>query len=234
MKQPPTPVVLVVEDADDLRALIVFHLRRAGLTVLAHAMAESAIEALAHHRVDLALIDQMLPGLDGLSLARRIRRDEATRDVAIMFVTARGEETDVVAGLELGADDYVVKPFSPRVLLARVRAVLRRHGKLEDPVSDADPVIRKGDLTLRPARHEATIGGDAVELTAGEFRMLLAMVRRPGIVFSRDRLLEVVHGPHYAVTDRAVDVMVVGLRRKLGAYGTHIETVRGMGYRFVE
>lgn len=228
------PVVMVVEDADDLRTLMAFHLNRAGMETLAFPSAETAWEALREKRVDLALIDLMLPGLDGMSLARHMRREEATRDIALVFVTARGEETDVVAGLELGADDYVTKPFSPKVLLARVRAVLRRHGRLEEEATEADPIIRKGKLCLRPARHEATVNDEAVELTAGEFRMLLAMVRRPGIVFTRERLLEVVHGPNHAVTDRAVDVMVVGLRRKLGSAGNHVETVRGLGYRFVE
>ena len=178
----------------------------------------------------------MLPGLDGLSVCRKLKSDPMTESLPIIMLTAKGEEADVVHGLNMGADDYISKPFSPKVLLARIQAVLRRAAGLEDEYEDEDDgeevVVR--DITIHPGRHEVFAQGNRVDLTATEFKLLQLLTRRPGWVFTRQQILDGVHGDNYAVTDRAVDVQVVGLRRKLGPAGDCIETVRGVGYRFKE
>jgi two-component system phosphate regulon response regulator PhoB len=171
----------------------------------------------------------MLPGVDGLDVCRLAKADPQTRDIPIIMVTARGEESDVVMGLELGADDYVAKPFSPRVLLARVRAVLRRHSEL--PVGDQNAILRIHNLSIHRGRHEVRLGGTPVDLTATEFRLLQCLAQRPGWVMTRNQIIEALHGAGYPVTDRAVDVQIAGLRKKLGDAGKLIETVRGIGYR---
>jgi two-component system phosphate regulon response regulator PhoB len=145
------------------------------------------------------------------------------------MVTAKGEEADIVTGLELGADDYITKPFSPKVLIARMRAVLRRRDRAE---TAEDDVLKFDDIIIHPGRHEVTVEGDRVDLTFTEFRILHILARRPGWVFTRHQIVDAIHGEHYPVTDRAVDVQIVGLRRKLGSAGDYIETVRGVGYRF--
>lgn len=223
--------ILAVDDEEDILELLRYNLRRDGYQVECAATGEDALELATANSPDLILLDLMLPGLDGLSVCRALKANPRTASVPVVMLTARGEEADVVAGLEVGADDYVTKPFSPRVLTARVRAVLRRRGR-DEPGDEA--VIKVHDLVLNPARHEALAAGKPLDLTATEFALLGFLARRPGWVFTRAQIIDGVKGEDYPVTDRAVDVQVLGLRRKLGERGDYIETVRGVGYRFKE
>jgi two-component system phosphate regulon response regulator PhoB len=180
---------------------------------------------------DLIVLDLMLPGLDGLEVAKALKSDPRTKAIPIIMLTAKGEDADMVAGLELGADDYITKPFSPRVLSARVKAVMRR--SIREPV-DETKVIAIHELEIHPGRRSVVAGGKPLDLTFTEFQLLLVLARRPGWVFTRSQIVDAVRGSDYPVTDRSVDVQVVGLRKKLGACGNYIETVRGVGYRFKE
>jgi two-component system, OmpR family, alkaline phosphatase synthesis response regulator PhoP len=232
--------VLIVEDEEDIRELISYNLLKEGYQVAGAASGEDALAMVRSKPPDLMLLDIMLPGSDGLSVCRKLKDDPQTSSIPIIMVTAKGEESDMVAGLNLGADDYISKPFSPKVLLARVGAVLRRaaaDGGGSD-VADTDfeegEVVKVHDLTIHPGRHEVTAGGEPVLLTATEFKLLHFLARRPGWVFTRQQILDGMHGDNYAITDRAVDVQIVGLRKKLGDSGRWIETVRGVGYRFKE
>lgn len=224
--------ILVVEDEEDILDLIRFKLEREGYVVQTCAHGEDALRAAAQDHPNLILLDLMLPGVDGLEVCRRLRSDPHTARIPVVMLTAKSEEIDVVAGLEVGADDYIPKPFSPRILLARIRAVLRR--RKPAPASESDEILRTGGLTIDPGRHEVMAGSRAIELTATEFRLLQFMAGRPGRVFSRQQIVDGVKGEDYPVTDRSVDVQVVGLRRKLGDHAACIETVRGVGYRFRE
>ncbi len=230
--------VLVVEDEEDIRELVSYNLLKEGYQVAGVASGEDALSAVESKAPDLILLDIMLPGLDGLRVCRKLKEDARYESIPVIMLTARGEEADVVAGLNMGADDYVTKPFSPKVLLARVQAVLRR-AEAEGDGSDEDEdeeseVVEIRDLKIHPGRHEVFVGGKRVELTATEFKLLHFLALRPGWVFTRQQILDGVHGDNYAITDRAVDVQIVGLRKKLGDAGTYIETVRGVGYRFKE
>lgn len=226
--------ILVVEDEEDILDLVRFNLEREGYRVTGVTTGEAGLEEAVRHGPDLVLLDLMLPGVDGLEICRRLRRDPQTAGVPVVMLTAKGEDADVVAGLEVGADDYVPKPFSPRVLIARVRAVLRRRRQqVEAPPGD-DAVLRPFDLVIDPSRHETLAGDLRLDLTATEFKLLHFLARRPGRVYTRQQIVDGVKGDDYPVTDRAVDVQVVGLRRKLGARADYIETVRGVGYRFRE
>jgi len=202
---------------------------RSGEEALAVARAESP---------DLVVLALMLPGVDGLTVCRRLKSDPATPSIPIIILTAKGDEADIVKGLNLGADDYVTKPFSPRVLLARAEAVLRRASvapaKQAEGREEAPPVIEVRELVIDPQRHEVRVGGRPIELTSTEFRVLELLASRPGWVFTRHRIIDGVHGKDYPVTERAVDVQIVGLRKKLGVAGSYIEAVRGVGYRFKE
>ncbi len=228
--------VLVVEDDEDIRELVSYNLLKEGYQVAGVASGEEALAAVEKKPPDLILLDLMLPGLDGLHLCRKWKSDPRTAALPIVMLTAKGEEADVVAGLNMGADDYVTKPFSPRVLLARVQAVLRRAAGETEFVEKEEKgeALELGDLKIHPGRHEVFARGKRVDLTATEFKLLHLLARRPGWVFTRQQILDGVHGDNYAVTDRAVDVQVVGLRRKLGPAGDLIETVRGVGYRCKE
>jgi len=179
----------------------------------------------------LIVLDLMLPGIDGLESTKLLKNDQGTRDIPIVMLTAKGEEADIVTGLELGADDYITKPFSPRILVARVRAVLRRNVK--EPMEESS-ILRIHDLVIHPGRREVLIDGKPVQLTFTEFGILKFLARRPGWVFTRSQIVDAVRGDDYFVTDRSVDVQIVGLRKKLGPAGNYIETVRGVGYRFKE
>jgi len=223
--------VLVVEDEEDIAELIRFNLAQEGFQVRIANSGEQGLSEATREVPDLVLLDLMLPGTDGLEICRRLKSDTRTNSVPIVMVTARGEEADIVAGLELGADDYVTKPFSPRVLLARLRAVLRR--RRTSPPQEGDP-LRFGQIEIHPGRHEVKVDGETVELTATEFKILHFLARRPGWVFTRYQIVDGIRGPNYPVTERSVDVQVVALRRKLGSVGTAVETVRGVGYRFQE
>jgi DNA-binding response OmpR family regulator len=227
--------VLVVEDEEDLRELLRFNLEREGFKVTCAEAGEVGLAAARQDPPHVILLDLMLPNMDGLEVCRLLRNDPVTASVPILMVTAKGEDADIVTGLELGADDYITKPFSPRVLVARVRAVIRRRSS-ESQNSDPNATgpLRSDPLVLDPDRHEATLEGNSLDLTATEFRLLLMLLRRPGRVFTRQQIIETVHGGRSAVTDRSVDVQVVSLRRKLGDHADLVETVRGVGYRFRE
>ena len=223
--------VLVVDDEEDILELLKFNLSREGYQVTCATSGEQALRLVRSENPDLIVLDLMLPGIDGLEVTRRLKNDPDTKNLPIIMLTAKGEEADIVTGLELGADDYITKPFSPRILLARVRAVLRRKikGQLEET-----SVLRIHDLEIDPGRHEVLLNGKPIQLTFTEFGILNYMARRPGWVFTRLQIVEAVRGEDHPVTDRSVDVQIVGLRRKLGPAGKYIETVRGVGYRFKE
>lgn len=223
--------ILVIEDDDDIQELITYNLVREGYLVTSATSGEAGLEAARRSIPDLILLDLMLPGIDGLEVCRMLRADHRTIGVPIVMLTAKGEETDVVTGLEVGADDYITKPFSPKVVVARIRNILRR--KSRDVKDDTSP-IKAHDLVIHPGRHEVLMKGKALELTFTEFRVLQFLARRPGWVYTRQQIVDAVRGEDYPVTERSVDVQVVGLRRKLGAAGKYIETVRGVGYRFME
>jgi two-component system, OmpR family, alkaline phosphatase synthesis response regulator PhoP len=223
--------ILLVEDDEDIRELISYNLGKEGYTVTAVGTGEAAIAALKRSTPDLLVLDLMLPGMDGLEVCRMVRGNPATHALPIIMVTAKGEETDVVTGLEMGADDYLTKPFSPKVLIARMRNVLRRKSR---EVPDDDSVIQVKEIVIHPGRHEVLVKGKPVDLTYTEFSVLQYLARRPGWVFTRQQIVDAVRGTDYPVTDRSVDVQMVGLRKKLGLAGRYIETVRGVGYRFKE
>jgi len=220
--------LLVVEDEADIRELLRYNLEREGYTVRECGSAEEAKGYLARTVPDLILLDLMLPGTDGYAFCRAVRADERTAGVPVIMVTARDEDADVVAGLEVGADDYVIKPFSSRILSARVRAALRRAAV--EPGDEKDILVR-GPIEIDRTHHAVKIDGEPLALTLSEFKTLDLFMKRPGVVFSRYQIVDAVHGSDYPVTDRSVDVQIVGLRRKLGTYGDLIETVRGVGYR---
>ncbi len=223
--------ILVVEDEADILELICYHLVRDGYRVTRLDSGEKVCETAQKINPDLILLDLMLPGMDGFEVCRQLKQAQQTRSIPIVMLTARGEEADTVAGLELGADDYIVKPFSPRVLMARLRTVLRRKTV---PPDEETAVLKIHGIEIHPGRHEVLVKGRPVQLTYTEFKLLHVLARRPGWVFSRDQIVDAVRGADYAVTDRAVDVQIVGLRKKLGAHGRLIETMRGVGYRFKE
>jgi len=221
--------ILVVEDEEDILELVTYTLDREGYRVKGVATGEEGLETAQSWGPELMVLDLMLPGLDGFELAKQLKRDPDTEDIAILMLTAKDQESDIVAGLELGADDYIPKPFSPRVLLARIRAVLRR---LSQEPTGEEAVIEKHGLVIHPGRYEVVAGDKPVELTSTEFRILHLLARRPGWVYTRYQIVDEVRGEDYPVTDRSVDVHISGLRKKLGEYGKYIETVRGVGYRF--
>ena len=227
----PKEKILVVDDEEDILELLRFNLSREGCQVFCALSGEEALRLVRTEIPDLVVLDLMLPGIDGLEVTRRLKSDPNTKHLPIVMLTAKGEEADIVTGLELGADDYVTKPFSPRILVARVRAVLRRKVK-EAP--EETSVIRIHDLIIDPRRHEVLVNGEPVVLTFTEFGILNYMARRPGWVFTRFQIVDAVKGEDYPVTDRSVDVQIVGLRKKLGSAGKYVETVRGVGYRFKE
>jgi two-component system, OmpR family, alkaline phosphatase synthesis response regulator PhoP len=220
--------ILVVEDDEDLAELIRYNLAKEAFVVRAAGSGEEAVRASAAEPFDLVLLDLMLPGIDGLEVCRHLKADPRTARLPIVMVTAKGEDADIVAGLSLGADDYVVKPFSPKVLVARIRAVLRR---LETTGRPQPEVLSIGELTISKERREVLVQGRPAELTAREFDLLALLAKRRGWVFTRNQIIDSIQGDDRAVTDRAVDVQIVGLRRKLGPAGKLVETVRGIGYR---
>ncbi len=224
-------IILIVEDEEDILEVISYNLVKEGYEVYGVTSGEEALRSVKMQVPDLILLDLMLPGMDGLDICRNLKQNSSTQDLPIMMLTAKSEDTDIVAGLELGADDYVVKPFSPSVLVARIRAVLRRRAM--GPAAEGVAIQIK-DLTIDPGRHEVLFRDRPVDLTFTEFRILHFLSRHPGWVYTRDQIIEAVRGDDYVVTDRAVDVQIAGLRKKLGIAGTYIETVRGVGYRFKE
>jgi phosphate regulon transcriptional regulator PhoB len=225
-----TATVLVIDDEKDLVELVRYNLEQAGYDVIAAADGKAGLEVARKHLPDLVVLDWMMPGMDGLEVCRQLRADARTARLPLIMLTAKASEADRVVGLELGADDYLVKPFSPRELVARVKAHLRRRVQETAPPD----VLRRGDLVIDDVRHAVTCRGKAVELTPTEFRILRFLAACPGRVFSRDEILEGALERDEAVVARTVDVHITALRRKLGRAGDLLETVRGFGYRFGE
>ncbi|MCB1322042.1 MAG: response regulator transcription factor [Leptospiraceae bacterium] len=223
--------ILLIEDDPDIIGLVKRTLEKDGFIFRAFSSGEDALPVIRENPPDLILLDLILPGKDGLDICKALKKDEQTAHLPILMISSRQEEADIVSGLELGADDYVTKPFSPRVLLARVRAVLRRSQQTE-PAEDA--LIRYRDFTIDSRRFEVKKGDELIPLTKSEFRIFSTFCRRPGWVFTRNQIVEVVHGEMTPVTARSVDVLIVGLRQKLGDEGRLIETVRGIGYRIAD
>lgn len=223
--------ILVVDDEEDILELVRYNLAKEGYPVDCVATGEDALKSALREPYRLIILDLMLPGLDGLEVCKALKNDPKTATIPIIMLTAKGEESDIVTGLELGADDYVTKPFSPKVLIARIRSVFRRTKITGDDTSAA---VRIRDLVIDPSRHEVTVKGKPVELTLTEFNILHFLALKPGRVYTRDQIINAVKGDNYFVTDRTVDVQIVGLRKKLGSAGMEIETIRGVGYRFKE
>jgi len=224
--------ILIVDDEEDILELIKFNLKGEGYNILQAMTGEEAIKIAKQSGPDLIVLDLMLPGIDGLEVTRYLKNNNATMDIPIVMLTAKGEESDIVAGLELGANDYISKPFSPRELVARIRAILRRRQKNSSEAPDR--VRQEGDMVIDRAKHRVTIEGEIIELTLSEFELLSFLAEKRGWVFTRGQIVDAIHGENYAVTERSIDVIIVGLRKKLGSYSSCIETVRGVGYRFKE
>ena len=223
--------ILVVDDEEDILELVKYNLEREGFQVHCAESGEKALKKALEDPPELIVLDLMLPGIDGLEVARRLKKNQRAAGIPIVMLTAKGEESDIVTGLELGADDYITKPFSPRILVARIKAVIRRQSKEpEDPNS----ILQIHTLNIDPGRRLVMIAEEPLDLTYSEFQILLYLARRPGWVFTRSQIVDAVRGDNYPVTDRSVDVQVAGLRKKLGKSSAYIETVRGVGYRFRE
>ncbi|MDD4816452.1 MAG: response regulator [Victivallaceae bacterium] len=219
--------ILIVEDEPEIRELVKITLTGAGFhTFFEAADGETALRLAAERQIDLILLDLMLPGIDGLSVCRRLKENASTRGIPVIMLTAKSEEADIVIGLELGAADYITKPFSCKVLAARVRAQLRLAA---DAASETE--FRRDGLVLNRELHRVALDGGELELTSGEFELLALFVSRPGRVYTRGQIIAHLRGDDYPVTERAIDVQIVNLRRKLGEWGVNIETVRGVGYR---
>lgn len=221
--------ILIIEDEEDIREILRYNLEREGFAVSAAATGEEGLALVRRSVPDLILLDLMLPGIQGIEVCRRLRKLESAADVLLIIVSAKGEEADIVSGLEMGADDFVTKPFSPRELVARIRSVLRR-GRSTRREDDVSP-IQVGPLTVDPTRHEARLGDSLVELTLAEFRLLHSLATSPGRVFTRAQLVQRITGGAHHIVERNVDVHVRAVRKKLGEHGELIRTVRGVGYK---
>jgi DNA-binding response OmpR family regulator len=224
--------ILVVDDEKDLLDLISYNLKRSGYDTLIARDGNEAIAIATREKPDLILLDLMLPGIDGTEVARRLKNNAETSGVPIIMITAKSEETDVVVGLTIGADDYVTKPFSTKILLARVASVLRRGDT--GSVTPEGALLKAGPLTIDVSKHEVLVDSMPVRLTLTEFRLLVALVSAKGRVLSRDQLLDKAIGEGIIVTDRAIDVHVTAIRKKLGIASYLVHTVRGVGYRLQE
>ncbi|MDZ4786954.1 MAG: response regulator transcription factor [bacterium] len=220
--------ILVIEDDEDIQELLRYNLGTEGYKVSAVGNGPDGLKRAKELLPDLIILDRMLPGMEGLDVCKNLKNLSETSTIPVIMLTAKGEDSDVVAGLELGADDYLTKPFSPKILIARVRNLLRR---TKQPASD---IISRDSISINLKKYEVRIQNDLVKLTSTEFKILHLLVNRPGWVFSRDQIVDSVHGDNYAVTDRSVDVQITGLRKKLGVASDLIETIRGVGYRFRE
>ena len=223
--------IFLVEDEEDLVEILNFNLERAGFQVNYTSNGEKALNYLKNNTPDLILLDWMLPGLSGLDICRIIKENEAIKRIPVIMLTAKSQDANIVAGVENGADDYVSKPFSPKVLLARMKKILIRHS---EEIGLNNCVVYFDEIKIHPERHQVLLGGIEVHLTPSEFKLLYHLARKPGCVYSRDQIIDTIRGQNYAITDRAIDVLIVGLRKKMGNYGKLIETVRGVGYRFSE
>ncbi len=225
---------LVVEDEPEIAELVMFHLQREGVEVTTTRSGRRALELARQNPPDLLVLDLMLPDLDGLEVCRRLKEHDETKPIPVVMLTARGSEADIVAGIEMGADDYVTKPFSPKVLMARLQNAIRRRTPTQSQQSDSVLIRLDGALVLDRERHVVSASGAAISLTITEFEMLFLLAKRPGFVRTRDQIIAAVHGPLTVLSQRTIDVHVTAIRRKLGRCGGAIETVRGVGYRFAE
>ena len=223
-------IILVIDDEEDLIELVRYNLNKEGFEVIGAGDGESGLKQVRQNRPDLIIIDLMLPGIDGLEVCRMLRAGNETAHIPLVMLTAKGSESDRIVGLELGADDYITKPFSPRELAARIKALLRRTRGFGQNKS----LIRRGEISIDLNSHEVSCQGKVVELTATEYRLLQFMASHPGHVFSRNSIIENVLGRNVTVLDRTIDVHIMALRRKLGECGEWIETIRGFGYKFRE
>lgn len=221
--------VLVVDDERDILELIRYNLEKEGYRVTSVTSGEESLTIAANEQPSIVLLDLMLPGLDGLEVCKRLKQQETTRAIPVVMLTAKTEDSDIVSGLEIGADDYITKPFSPRVLVARIRAVLRR--SIEKELEQEPSQVKIHEIVIDVSRHEVFCHGKPVNLSATEFAILAFLAQNPGWVFSRNKIIDTVKGKDYPVTERSVDVQILGLRKKLGDQGKHIQTVRGVGYR---
>ncbi len=223
--------ILVIEDEEDILELISFNLGKEGYRVVGATSGEQGLKAARANVPGLIVLDLMLPGIDGLEICKVLKNDSKTQHVPVIMLTAKSEESDVITGLEVGADDYITKPFSPKILIARIRSLLRRRARETDKSTST---IKAHDVLIHPGRHEVVVAGKPVDLTLTEFQILQLLARHPGWVFSRYQIVNEIRGDETIVTDRSVDVQIVGLRKKLGDAGQYIETVRGVGYKFRE
>lgn len=222
--------VLVIDDEKDLIELVKYNLEKDGFQVIPATDGYKGLRLAREYRPDLVLLDLMLPGMDGLEVCRNLKGDDETSSIPVIMLTAKGTEADIVVGLEMGADDYITKPFSPKVLVARVKAVLRR----KESRGGATPPLQADKLSLDPERHEVYIEDEPITLTLTEFKLLRYLMERRGRVLTRDQILNAVLGDEAVVVDRVVDVHITSLRKKLGNYGAYILTIRGIGYKFKE
>ncbi|HMO01447.1 MAG TPA: response regulator transcription factor [Oligoflexia bacterium] len=221
--------IMVVEDELDILELIIYNLSKEGYTVKGVTNGEEALSALTEFSPDLLILDLMLPGMDGFEVCAEIRRSRLHQQIPIFMLTAKGEEADVVSGLEVGADDYLSKPFSPKILLARVRSLLRRQNRR---TKNHDQVLKSGELTIDTNAHQVLIKNRKLNLTGTEFKLLHHLVVNAGTVFQRNDIIKNIHGADYPATARSIDVQILNLRKKLGRHGKHIQSVRGIGYRY--
>lgn len=225
--------ILIVDDEESILKLIKYNLENIGYKTLTVSSGEAALSSAFGTIPDLIVLDLMLPGVDGMEVCRILSRDERTRNIPILMVTARSDDGDIITGLEAGADDYITKPFSPKILAARIGSVLRRSRK-NVSLSTATSDISIHDIRINIDKHEVTAGGRSVDLSVTEFAILEFLCRNPGWVLSRNQIITAVKGNDYPVTERSVDVQILGIRRKLGNQGKYLETVRGIGYRIAE
>jgi len=223
---------MVVEDDQDIRELVIYNLGKEGYTVVSAESGEQALKLIESANPDLIVLDIMLPGMDGIEVLRSLKQGSRYAQIPGIMATAKSEDSDIITGLELGADDYIAKPFSPKVLIARIRSLLRRTQSRINEARALDELVQIGPITLDAGRHEVSLKGQPVDLSATEFAILEFLMRNPGWVFSRNQIIDAVRGKDYPVTERSVDVQILGLRKKLGEAGNRIETVRGVGYRF--
>ncbi|MFW5695232.1 MAG: response regulator [Alkalispirochaeta sp.] len=221
--------ILVVDDEVDIQELVRYNLQKEGFVVHTVGTGEDALSAAEHLHPEAIVLDLMLPGIDGIQVCKRLKKQEHTREIPVIMLTAKTEEADMVAGLEMGADDYITKPFSPKVLIARLKAVMRRSEAAATPSSGT---LAVNGVTVDISRHEVYCGELEVDLSATEFAILAFLMTNPGWVFSRTQIIDAIHGKDYPVTERSVDVQILGLRKKLNTCGGLVETVRGVGYRF--
>lgn len=224
--------ILIVEDDDDIRELVAFNLEMSGFSVLKKDKGEGVAELALENKPDLILLDVMLPGIDGFEVCRQIKKNKDTKEIPVLMLTARTDDEDIINGLETGADDYITKPFRPKILLAKVKTALRRNSLSSENEANKTVITIHG-ISIDRNRYEVRLDGQEVHLSVTEFSILEYLANNPGFVYSRNQIIDSVKGNGYAVTERSVDVQILGIRKKLGDYGRYIETVRGIGYRMV-